>query len=156
MTPAQIAEAQRLVQEWKPKPQALQGGAAMPRVLGIEVLAALGAALFISWAPGPAKAACQLIKATHSAGSRAEAVQMSRVLARQSANELQRAKGWSYVSLSARKVEGDPFWKAVRPNGAPKHAELKPDIITSQFYTTCFRGVVKPYVCTTGTSVCGQ
>jgi hypothetical protein len=33
---------------------------------------------------------------------------------------------------------------------------LKPDIVTSRFYTTCFTGVVVPYVCTTGSSACGQ
>jgi hypothetical protein len=33
---------------------------------------------------------------------------------------------------------------------------LKPDIVTARFYTTCFTGVVVPYVCTTGSSACGQ
>jgi hypothetical protein len=86
----------------------------------------------------------------------AEAAQTSRALALQSAYDLKRAKGWSYVSLSAHKVKGDPFWKAVRPDGVPEDAQLKPDIVTSRFYTICFTGVVVPYVCTTGSSVCGQ
>jgi hypothetical protein len=47
-------------------------------------------------------------------------------------------------------------WKAVRPNGAPPGAQLKPDLVTSRFYTTCFTGVVVPYVCTTGSTVCGK
>jgi len=81
---------------------------------------------------------------------------MSRALAAQSADDLKRAKGWRYLSLSAHKVKGDPFWKAVRPGGVPQNAQLKPDIVTSHFYTTCFTGVVVPYVCTTGASVCGQ
>ena len=106
--------------------------------------------------PGPAEAACQLIKATHSAASAAEAAEMSRALALRSADDLKRAKGWNSVSLSARKVQGDPFWKMVRPDGVPEYAQLKPDIVTSRFYTTCFTGVIVPYVCTTGASVCGQ
>ena len=122
------------------------------RMIGVAVL---GVA-FASWPPWPAEAACQLIKATHSAGSQAEAAQTSRALALQSAYDLKRAKGWSYVSLTAHKVKGDPFWKAVRPDGVPEDAQLKPDIVTSHFYTTCFTGVVVPYVCTTGSSVCGQ
>jgi hypothetical protein len=81
---------------------------------------------------------------------------MSRALALESANDLKRVKGWSYVSLTAHKVKGDPFWKAVRPNGVPEEAQFKPDMVTSRFYTTCFTGVVVPYVCTTGSSVCGQ
>jgi hypothetical protein len=81
---------------------------------------------------------------------------MSRVLALESANDLKQAKGWRSVSLTADKVKGDPFWKMVRPDGVPAEAQLKPDIVTSRFYTTCFSGVVVPYVCTTGSSVCGQ
>ena len=121
--------------------------------LGVAVIAL---ASFASWAPWSAEAACQLIKATHSAASQAEAAQMSRALALQSANDLKRAKGWGGVSLTAHKVKGDPFWKAVRPDGVPEEAQLKPDIVTTRFYTTCFTGVVVPYVCTTGSSVCGQ
>jgi hypothetical protein len=105
---------------------------------------------------GPAEAACQLITATHSAASKAEAAQSSRALAVQSAYQLKSARRWSYVSLSAHRVKGDPFWKAVRPNGVPRDAQLKPDLVTSRFYTTCFTGVVVPYVCTTGSTVCGR
>lgn len=116
---------------------------------------ALGVAAFALYAPA-AEAACQLIKATHSALSQVEAAQMSRALALSSANDLKLAKGWSYVSLTAHKVKGDPFWKMVRPDGVPQDAQLKPDIVTPRFYTTCFTGVVVPYVCTTGSNVCGQ
>jgi hypothetical protein len=104
----------------------------------------------------PAEAACQLITATHSAATKAEAAQTSRALAVQSAYQLKSARRWSYVTLSARRVKGDPFWKAVRPNGVPPSAQLKPDLVTSHFYTTCFTGVVVPYVCTTGSTVCGR
>ena len=104
----------------------------------------------------PAEAACQLIKATHSAASKAEAARSSRALALQSAYDLKAAKRWSYVTMSARRVKGDPFWKAVRPDGVPADAQLKPDMVSSRFYTTCFTGVVVPYVCTTGSAVCGN
>jgi len=118
--------------------------------------AALGFGLLAFCASGPAEAACQLIKATHSAGSKADAAKASQVLVLQQAAQLKRAKRWSYVSLSARRVKGDPFWKAVRPTGVPPEAMLKPDIVTARFYTTCFTGVVVPYVCTTGSAVCGN
>jgi hypothetical protein len=104
----------------------------------------------------PAVAGCELVTATHSAPTRVKAVQTSQALALQSAYNVQRKRRWSSVSLSARPVAGDPFWKAVRPNGVPPRARLQPDIVTAQFYTTCFRGVVVPFVCTTGSSVCGQ
>ena len=119
-------------------------------------VAVLGVAAFALGAIRPAEAACQLIKATHSAGSKAEAAKSSQALVLQSANDLRRAKRWRYLTLYARKVKGDPFWKAVRPEGVPREAMLKPDIVTTRFYTTCFTGVVVPYVCTTGSSACGQ
>jgi hypothetical protein len=125
------------------------------RTLMVAVLAVAGFA-FTSFGMKPAEAACQLVTATHSAPSKAEAAQSSRALAVQSAYQLKRARGWSYVSMSARRVKGDPFWKAVRPNGVPADAQLKPDLVTSRFYTTCFSGVVVPYVCTTGSTVCGN
>ena len=119
-------------------------------------IAVLGVAVLSISAIGPAEAACQLIKATASAGSKADAARSSQALALQSASDLKRAKRWNYITLYAHKVKGDPFWKAVRPNGVPADAQLKPDIITTRFYTTCFTGVVVPYVCTTGSSACGQ
>jgi hypothetical protein len=123
--------------------------------MGAVVLAAMGFAFALLGAK-PAQAGCQLVTATHSADSRAEAVTSSRALALQSAYDLKRSRGWTSVSLSARRVKGDPFWKMVRPNGVPADAQLKPDLVTSRFYTTCFTGVVVPYVCTTGSAVCGS
>jgi hypothetical protein len=116
----------------------------------------LGIAVFAFFGFQPAEAGCQLIHATHSAPSQAKAVEASRALALQSAYDLRRASGWSHITLSAHPVQGDPFWKAVRPEGVPAHARLQPDLVTAQFYTTCFTGVVVRYVCTTGSSVCGQ
>jgi hypothetical protein len=119
-------------------------------------VAVLGIAAFVFGAIRSAEAACQLIKGTHSAGSKGEAAKSSQALVLQSAYELKRSKRWSYVTLYAYRVKGDPFWKAVRPDGVPREAMLRPDIVTSRFYTTCFTGVVVPYVCTTGSSACGQ
>ena len=106
--------------------------------------------------PSPAEAWCELVKATASEASPAQAARTSQALVIQSANELKRARRWAYLTLYAHKVKGDPFWKAVRPNGVPDYAQIKPDIVTSRFYTTCFTGVVVPYVCTTGSAACGQ
>jgi hypothetical protein len=99
---------------------------------------------------------CQLITATHSARTHAKAAETSQALALQTALNLQRTRGWSTLTLSAYAVPGDPFWKAIRPHGVPAKARLSPDIVIPQFYTTCFTGVAVPFVCTTGTSACGQ
>jgi hypothetical protein len=116
----------------------------------------LAVLMFAFYQVQPAEAGCELIKATHSARTQQKAVETSQALALESADALQRARGWSHITLSAYAVPGDPFWKAVRPNGVPAKAKLAPDVVTAQFYTTCFTGVVVPYVCTTGSSVCGQ
>jgi hypothetical protein len=127
----------------------------MLQVLRMSIVV-LGVAGFATCGIQPAAAACRLIKATASAGSKAEAAKSSQALALQSGYQMKRANRWRYVTLYAHKVKADPFWKAVRPDGPPREAVLKPDIVTSRFYTTCFTGVVVPYVCTTGSSVCGQ
>ena len=127
----------------------------MLRFLRISV-AVLGVAGLASISVQPAEAACQLVKATHSSAHKADAAKMSQQLVLQSAQELKRARGWSSISLRARRVKGDPFWKAVRPGDPPADALMKPDIVTGRFYTTCFKGVVVPVVCTTGSAVCGN
>jgi hypothetical protein len=116
--------------------------------------AVLGLLAFSVWGYQPAAAGCDVISATHSADTRAEALRMSQILAAQSAQEMKRNKGWSYVSMSAYKVKPDPFWKAVRPV-VPKDVIIG-KVVTAKTYTTCFTGVVVPYVCTSGSKVCGN
>jgi hypothetical protein len=117
----------------------------------VVVLAAAGFALL---GHGPASAGCQVISATHSADTKSEALKSSQALAVESANELKRSKGWKYVTMSARRVKPDPFWKAVRPV-VPKDV-IYGSFVTARTYTTCFTGVVVPYVCTSGSAVCGN
>ena len=90
------------------------------RMTAIVVIASV--CVSTSFEGGPAQAACQLITATHSAATKTEAAQSSRALAVQSAYQLKSARRWSYVTISARRVKGDPFWKAVRPSGIPPEA----------------------------------
>ena len=131
------------------------GGLLMSGVLLIGGVLAIAMFAFAGVQPAHALS-CQLITATHSARTHAKAAETSQALAVQTAQNLQRTRGWSEMTLSSFQVPGDPFWKAVRPNGVPSRAKLEPDIVTPQFYTTCFTGVVVPYVCTTGTSACGK
>ena len=109
---------------------------------------------FAVWGQQPAAAGCQVISATHSADNKTEALAMSRALAGQSAAELRRSKGWSYVSMSAYRVKPDPFWKSVRP--VVPNDTIYGSFVTAKTYTTCFTGVVVPYVCTSGSKVCGN
>ena len=79
---------------------------------------------------------------------------MSRRLAAESANDLKHSMGWTNVSMSAYRVKPDPFWKAVRPV-VPKDV-IYGSFVTAKTYTTCFTGVVVPFVCTSGSKVCGS
>lgn len=118
-------------------------------------LALLGfAALFLAGMQ-PAAAGCQLIKATNSAESKAAAARAAYANAIQTANQIRRQRGWSYVSLRPRKVTPDPFWKSVRPV-VTADMLLKPDVVTSKTYSQCWKGVVVPYVCTAGAIACGN
>ncbi len=103
----------------------------------------------------PAEAGCELVKATNSAESKASAARAAYQNAIDTANQVKRRRGWSYVTLKPRKVKPDPFWKAVRPVVTPDML-LKPDVVTSKTYAQCWKGVVVPYVCTAGAVACGN
>jgi len=123
----------------------------MLRAAKIAVLGVL--AFMVLWYQ-PAAAGCDVISATHSAESKGEALSMSRRLAAESAFEVRRKKGWKYVTMSAYRVKPDSFWKSVRPV-VPKDV-IYGTFVTAKTYTTCFTGVVVPYVCTSGSKVCGN
>jgi hypothetical protein len=117
--------------------------------------ALLGFAVLFLGGLETASAGCQLIKATNSAESKAAAARAAYQNAIDSAEALRRQKGWSYVTLRARKVTPDPFWKAVRAEVTPDML-LKPDVVTAKTYSQCWKGVVVPYVCTAGAVACGN
>ena len=117
--------------------------------------ALLGAAALLFCGLDPALAKCQLIRATNSADSKAAAAQAAYNTAITTANDLKRQFGWSYVSMRAKKVTPDPFWKAVRPV-VTKDMLLKPDVVTAKTYAQCWEGVVVPFVCTAGAVACGN
>jgi hypothetical protein len=102
----------------------------------------------------PASAArCYGVSATHSASSHQEALRASQRLAAENAKELGAKYGWRSYTMRARQVKGDTFFKAVRPE-VPAEAVVGRPVVTGQTYTTCWTGVVVPYVCTSGSMVC--
>ncbi len=118
----------------------------------IEVFAL--AASLLTLLAGPAFADCQVVSATHGGHWQGEALSMSQALAARSANELKAQKKWRSITMKAYKVKPDPFFKTVRP-------EVSTDVILGSFvtartYTTCWTGITVPYVCTSGSQVCGN
>jgi hypothetical protein len=118
-------------------------------------LVLLGTAALFLGGLQPASAGCQLIKATNSADSKVAAARAAYQNAIETAKQIRHQRGWKYITMRARKVTPDPFWKAVRPVVTPDML-LKPDVVTSKTYAQCWKGVVVPYVCTAGSIVCGN
>jgi len=103
---------------------------------------------------GPALADCQVISATHGGNWQGEALSMSQALAARSANALKAQKRWRGITIKAQQVKPDPFFKTMRP-------EVSTNIIvgtyvTPRTYTTCWTGITVPFVCTSGSQVCGK
>jgi len=103
---------------------------------------------------GPAYADCQVISATHGGHWQGEALSMSQALAARSASALKAEKKWRSITVKAYAVKPDPFFKTVRP-------QVSSDVIVGSFvtartYTTCFTGITVPFVCTSGSEVCGN
>ena len=104
----------------------------------------------------PAFAAdCQVISATHGGHWKGEALTNSRALAARYADELKKKMGWRSITMTANQVKPDPFWKIVRPEGVPEGVIIG-SFVTSRTFSTCFTGVVVPFVCTSGAKVCGK
>jgi hypothetical protein len=102
----------------------------------------------------PAFADCQVISATHGGNWQGEALSMSQALAARSARELKAQKGWRAITMKAQKVKPDPFWKTVRPEVSSNI--IVGSYVTARTYTTCWTGVTVPFVCTSGSQVCGN
>ena len=115
----------------------------------------LGAGLLLYFQPLVLAANCQVIAATHGGHWQGEALTTSRALAAKSASETQKKMGWRSVTMTAYQVKPDPFWKIVRPTGVPDGVVVG-SFVTSRTYSTCFTGVVVPYVCTSGSKICGR
>lgn len=124
----------------------------MRRHLKISILTV--AAGLLPALAGPALADCQVISATHGGNWQGEALSMSQALAARSANALKTQKRWRGITIKAQQVKPDPFFKTVRP-------EVSTNIIvgtyvTPRTYTTCWTGITVPFVCTSGSQVCGK
>jgi len=116
-------------------------------------LAGAGLALCLAQ---PVQAGCTVVAATNSGPTHGSALAASQAAVRQQAQELKRKYGWRRVtSITARRVKPDPFWKAVRPV-VPPEIIIKPNVRTAEAYTICWPGVVVPYVCTSGSRICGN
>jgi hypothetical protein len=125
------------------------------RERGLRIALALIAAVPLALATSARAEECQVIAATHGGHWKGEALTTSRALAAKTASETQKKMGWKSVKMTAVQVKPDPFWKIVRPSGVPEGV-IVGSFVTPHAYTTCFTGVVVPFVCTSGSRICGK
>jgi len=118
----------------------------------IAVVAVAGGLL--SALAGSAFADCQVISATHGGNWQGEALSMSQALAARSANALKAQKHWRGITVKAQQVKPDPFFKTVRPEVSTN--VIVGTYVTPRTYTTCWTGITVPFVCTSGSQVCGK
>jgi hypothetical protein len=123
-------------------------------IIRLAGAASLAQAGLLPLLAAPAFADCQVISATHGGNWQGEALSMSQALAARSARELKAQKGWRAITMKAQKVKPDPFWKTVRPEVSSNI--IVGSYVTARTYTTCWTGVTVPFVCTSGSQVCGN
>jgi hypothetical protein len=123
-------------------------------IIRLAGAASLAQARLLPLLAAPAYADCQVISATHGGNWQGEALSMSQALAARSARELKVQKGWRGITMKAQKVKPDPFWKTVRPEVSSNI--IVGSYVTARTYTTCWTGVTVPFVCTSGSQVCGN
>ena len=123
------------------------------------VVFAVGAAILLAASLLPpltatASAACEVVSATHGGHWQGEALSMSQALAAQSANALKAKNRWRSITVKAYPVKPDPFFKTVRPEVSTNI--IVGSYVTARTYSTCWTGITVPFVCTSGSQVCGN
>jgi hypothetical protein len=110
---------------------------------------------FACWAlPSPVSAAltrCLFFAGTADALIKSNAVEESQKSLREAIDKWKVDNGVTGpVSETAQKPQPNPYWRSeVDPS-----LFLPPDVVTDASYTLCWKGVVSPVVCTTGTKLC--
>lgn len=119
----------------------------MKSFLCVSAIALIAAGLCV--AAAPANARCSRFVGTADGWNKADALNGARSALAQSIQEF-KAKNRVRVSVSAMRAKPQPYWRAV----VTSDLFLKPDVVTRQSHTVCWRGVVSPVVCTSGAKVC--
>ena len=107
----------------------------------------------VGLAIGPAGAGdkkCLTISGTGDVINKRIAVESSRSAIQTEIEKLQTENHVTEVEAKAWKPDPRPYWRS----GVAADLFLAPDEVTDRVYTICWKGVVSPAVCTSGTEVC--
>ena len=100
--------------------------------------------------PAPAGAACLGFSGTADGMNQQTAVSRSQNAVTEAISEYKSQKRLGAPSLSPMHAKPQPYWR----DSVRSELFVKPDIVTSQIYTVCWKGVVSPFVCTSGSKAC--
>ena len=116
------------------------------RVFGLAVIAA-GLCLVEG---APANAACLGFSGTADGFDQPTAVTRAQAAVAQAIIDYKTGKRLGSATVTAMRAKPQPYWRDV----VTDDLYYKPDIVKSNSYTVCWRGVVSPYVCTSGAKAC--
>jgi hypothetical protein len=98
----------------------------------------------------PANAACLGFSGTADGFDQPTAVTRAQAAVAQAITDYRTGKKLGAATVTAMRAKPQPYWRSE----VWDELYYKPDIVKSNSYTVCWRGVVSPYVCTSGAKAC--
>ena len=106
----------------------------------------------------PAQARCVLLSGTADGFDKETAVGRAQSALAEEVKQYKVTKRLGAVTVSAMRASPNPYWRDSVSNNMLCFnvwcGIYKPDIVKKSSYTTCWSGVVSPYVCTSGAKLC--
>lgn len=128
------------------------------RVCWHGVALAFVAAVFCLAVGAPAQAGCVLLSGTADGFDKPTAVGRAQAALAEEVRDYKAQKRLGAVSVTAMRASPNPYWRTSVSNNMLCFnvwcGIYKPDIVKKSSYTTCWSGVVSPYVCTSGAKLC--
>ena len=113
-------------------------------------LALIGAGLYWGAQAAPANAACREFSGTARGWDKVTAVTLAQAAVADAIKQYRTEKKIGPITVTAMRAEPQPYLRDV----VTDDLFYKPDIVKANSYTVCWRGVVDPYVCTSGAKAC--
>ena len=113
-------------------------------------LALIGAGLCCGAQAAPANAACREFSGTARGWDQVTAVTLAQAAVADAIKQYRTEKKIGPITVKAMRAKPQPYLRNVVTNDL----FYKPNIVKANSYTVCWRGVVDPYVCTSGAKAC--
>lgn len=120
------------------------------RQAGLFVIEPLIVTALIIASSGASLAKCSLFGGTADGWSKSDASEGARVALGDAIGEWMNVAKVGSVKVTAMRPKPEPYWRSA----VAGDLFLKPDIVSEQYHTICWKGVVSPVVCTSGAKVC--